>query len=142
MCPHALAGRLRAHAAARPGEAPTRRLGLAILEAQSWALAGRLEEAEKAFGSAWAGQFPDSETRRWYVDFWLAWRRNLRSALSEAEIWRMEEPENYAAALTLGRALAANDRFREAVQAGDVYFALAPDDPSRAAKEIDSWRHR
>jgi hypothetical protein len=138
----ALAGRLRAHAAARPGEAPLRRLGLAILEAQAWALALRLDEAEKAFGPDWAGRLSDPEIQRWYVEFWLAWRRNLPAALSEALAWRAADPENPAAALSLGKALAANSRFREAAQAGDAYLSLAPADPAGAAREIDSWRRR
>ncbi|MDR1521090.1 MAG: thioredoxin family protein [Planctomycetota bacterium] len=143
----ALAGRLRAHAANRRAAGgteaanPLRFLGLAALEAQAWALAGRLDEAEKAFGAQWAGKLQNQEVREWYVMFWLGWRRNLPGALAAARIFRAASPEDPAGALLLGRALAANRLFPEAVREGETYLAAFPGDPAMMA-EIENWRRK
>ncbi|MDR1535028.1 MAG: thioredoxin family protein [Planctomycetota bacterium] len=141
----ALAGRLRAHAASRRAVALgnaadyRRRLGLAVLEAQAWALAGNLEEAEKAFGEAWADRLGEQEVREWYVGFWLGWGRNLSGALAAARAFLAASPGDPAGHLLVGRALAANRRFPEAVREGENYLARESGD-GRAAAEIDGWR--
>ena len=140
-----LAGRIRSHAASQRASGavnadnPLRYLGLAILEAQAWALAGRLDEAENAFGAPWAEQLVDQEIRNWYINFWLGWKRNLPGVLSAAQAFRSANPDDPAGALLLGRALAANGRFADAVREGETYTAAAPND-QRAAAEVNGWR--
>jgi hypothetical protein len=142
-----LAGRLRAHAAAWRAAGgldplnPLRSVGLAVLEAQAWTLAGRLDEAERAFGAHWAERLADQEVREWYATFWLAWSRNLPGALAAARAFRAESPGDPAGFLLLGRSLAANGLFAEAVREGESYLAAIPEN-GRAAAEIEEWRRR
>lgn len=143
----ALAGRLRAHAASQKAtgalhpDNPLRYIGVAVLEAQAWALAGRLDEAEKAFGPNWANELVDQEIRNWYINFWLAWRRNLPGALSAAKAFRAANPDDPNGALLMAKTLAANGDYAGAVQQGTEVLRA---DPSNQAvtKAMLEWRKR
>lgn len=138
----ALGARLRAHAASQRGlpnaEYPLRPLGLAALEAQAWALAGRLDEAEKAFGREWATQLVDQDVRQWYIDFWLAWRRNLQGALDAANEYRNTVAGDPMGDWLLARAYAANGNYSQAVSLGEG--VLAQNDSDMVRKAVEEWR--
>lgn len=140
-----VAGRIRAHAASQRAAGvidagnPMRSLGLALIEAQAWALAGRLDEAERTFGAPWVGELANQEVRMWYVDFWLGWKRNLPGALAAARAFRIASPDDPAGMYLLARAFAANGKFADAVREGEAYL---PHDPNNvgAAAEVTRWR--
>ena len=140
-----LAARIRAHAASvrTAGTVdptnPLRPLALAALEAQAWALAGRLDEAEKAFGADWAPHLAAQEIRDWYVNFWLGWNRNLAGALAAARILHENNTDDTDAIWLLALALAANNLHAEAVALGERLIAENPDDRNLADKVAD-WR--
>lgn len=138
----ALAARLRAHAASQRGfpnaEYALRPIGLAALEAQTWALAGRLDEAEKAFGREWATQLADQEVREWYIDFWLAWRRNLLGALDAANEFRNANPNDPMGDWLLARAYAADGNYSQAVSLGEG--VLAQNGAEVVRKAVEEWR--
>ncbi|MDR1613082.1 MAG: tetratricopeptide repeat protein [Planctomycetota bacterium] len=143
----ALAMRLRAHAARelaagtiRPDN-PLRRLGVAILEAQAWALAGRLDQAERAFGESWAPNLADQEVRNWYVNFWVGWKRNLNGALAVALNYHEIAPEDPNGWWLLANALAASGRFAEAAAFGERLAAADPQN-ARLAEVVNGWRAR
>lgn len=143
----ALGGRLRAHAASQRASGalypdnPLRYLGVAVLEAQAWALAGRLDEAEKAFGAEWATQLADQEVREWYINFWLAWNRNAKGALEAAKQFRAVSPDLPAGAWLQARASAANGMFDEAVRLGEEFRNANPGVP-RIGEIIAEWRDK
>ncbi len=140
-----LAGRIRAHAAGQRAagtinpDNPLRYIGLAILEAQAWALAGRLDEAEKAFGAHWADQLVDQDIRQWYINFWLAWNRNLPGALAAAQAFRQTNPDDPTGHWLLGRTLAANGRFGEAITEGEAYLSYDAEN-ARAKEDVAKWK--
>lgn len=141
-----VAGRLRTHAAAVRASGridpnnPFRPEAIASLEAQAWALAGRLDEAEKAFGANWAGKVSGQEVRQWYVQFWLGWNRNFPGALIEAKAYydasEGVDPNGW---WLMAQALAANGRYAEAVDFGDRLLGLNPND-QRVRATVDEWR--
>ncbi len=140
-----LAGRIRSHAASQRAagainpDNPLRYIGLAILEAQAWAMAGRLDEAEKAFGPHWADQLVDQEIRQWYINFWLAWNRNLPGVLEAAKAFRQASPDDPAGHFIMGRALAANGRYAEAAKEGEAYLSFDSSN-ARIAEEVGKWK--
>ena len=140
-----LAGRIRSHAASQRAagnsypDNPLRYLGLAILESQAWALAGRLDEAEKAFGAPWANQLADQEIHRWYISFWLSWHRNLPGTLEAARAFRRTSPDDPTGHLLMGVTLAANGRFAEAVKEGETYLSFDPGN-SWMTEEVKKWK--
>ncbi len=143
----ALAGRLRAHAASLKASGtvypdnPLRPIAVAALEAQAWALAGRLDEAERAFGAEWANQLVDQEIRDWYINFWLAWQRNLPGALVAAQELYKANSNDPNSIWLLGVALAANGRYSEAVQYGEQILAGNADDPG-LKEMVASWKRQ
>lgn len=140
-----LAARLRAHAASQRNAStinptnPLRHIGLAVLEAQAWAMAGRLDEAENALGARWAEQLADQDIRLWYVNFWLAWNRNLPGALQAAHIYYSTSPHDPMGLVLVGRAEAANGNFAEAVKAGEALLQVDPNN-QQIAQMVDAWR--
>lgn len=141
-----VAGRLRAHAASLRSagkvfpDNPLRPVGVAALEAQAWALAGQLDEAEKAFGAEWAGHLVDQDIMDWYVNFWLAWDRNLPGALAAAQALHQAMPEDGNAVWLLAVASAANGRYAEAVALAERLQADPGD--TGLADIIAGWRQR
>lgn len=139
----ALAGRLRAHAASQRASGtisvdhPLRPLGLAILEAQAWALAGRLDEAENAFGPQWVSHLSDQEVRSWYVNFWLGWKRNLPAALAAAQLYNETTPGDPNGIWLVASSLAANNRHKEAVAMAEPLLAENPN----LAEAVNGWRN-
>ncbi|MDR0362945.1 MAG: hypothetical protein LBJ46_09745 [Planctomycetota bacterium] len=140
-----LAMRLRAHAARERAagaihpDNPLRHIGLAALEAQAWALAGRPDEAENAFGGAWATQLVDQDVRNWYVNFWVGWRRNLDGALSAANEYRQLSPEDPNGWWLMGTTLATLERYGEAADFGER-LAVANPQNARLAELVRQWR--
>lgn len=140
----ATAARLRAHLAAQRAagavypDNPNRLLGVAILEAEAWALAGRLDEAERALGPAAVPELYDQELRAWYAEFWLAWGRNLPGALAAAEAFVNANPDDPAGWWLRARALAANGRFADAVQVGRRLAAAEPEN-ARVRQALEQW---
>lgn len=143
----ALAGRIRSHAASQrntgaiSADNPLRYMGLAILEAQAWAFAGRLDEAEKAWGPHWAEQLVDQDLRSMYVTFWVRWNHNLQGALKAAQAFRNASPDDPAGNMLLGMTLAANGRFADAVREGDAYLKMDPNNQG-AQQQVESWRSK
>lgn len=143
----ALAGRIRTHAASQRANGttypdnPLRHIGLAILEAQAWAFAGRLDEAEKAWGAHWAEQLADQEIRAMYIVFWTRWNRNAPGVLAAAQAFRGASPDDPAGSMFMALGLAANGRFADAVREGEAYLAV---DANNAGfrQQVDSWRNR
>lgn len=141
----ALASRLRNYAAsfraagtAHPDN-PLRPVGVAALEAQAWALAGRLDEAMRAFGSEWVPYLGGQEVRNWYSGFWVAWRSNLPGALAAAEMYHGADPDDPNGWWLMGRALAANGRFAEAARHGGRLAAENPGN-ARLIELVEDWR--
>lgn len=143
----ALAGRLRTHAAGQRASGaihadnPLRYIGLAVLEAGAWALAGRLDEAERAWGAEWADQLVDQEIRGLYVNFWTRWGRNLPGALRAAQQFREASPTDPAGSFYLGTALAANGRYAEAVREGEAFLAANPGN-AMMEQMVGRWRQQ
>ncbi|MCC8109255.1 MAG: thioredoxin family protein [Planctomycetes bacterium] len=141
----ALAGRIRAYAARERSagrlypDGSNRHIGLAALEAWAWALGGRIDEAERAWGPEWANQLGDQELRYSYVTFWAKWNRNPTGTLVAAQEYRNLAPGDAAGQYLMGMALANNRRFQEAFQIGDQ---LMQSDPGNTAiqREIARWR--
>lgn len=142
-----LASRIRAHAASQRAagalyaDNPLRHIGVAILEAEAWALAGRYDEAERAFGPEWPGQLVSQEIRDWYVNFWLAANRNLAGALAAAQAYVDANSDDPNGNWLMGRALAANGRYAEAVRQGEIAVRFDPEN-HRVAALVDEWRAR
>lgn len=141
-----LAARIRSHAASQKAagvinpDNPLRYLGLAVLEAQAWALAGRLDEAESVFGAHWAEQLVDQDIRLWYVNFWLAWDRNLPGALQAARVYQSTTPQDPMGHVLMGRALAANGDSAGAVREGEALLAIDPNN-QQIAQMVVQWRN-
>lgn len=118
-----------------------RHLGIAILEAWAWALAGRIDEAERTWGPQWANQLQDQEIRFMYVMFWTRWNRNPQGALVAAQAYQQTAPGDPSAGYLLGMALAANGRFEEALRLGEELLQTNPGNP-HIEREVESWRDR
>lgn len=118
-----------------------RHLGIAILEAWAWALAGRLDEAEHSWGQAWANQLQDQEIRFMYVMFWTRWNRNAQGALQAAQDYQATAPGDPSAGYLMGMALAANGRYDEALRLGEELLQANPGNP-HIEREVESWRDR
>ena len=140
-----LAQRIRAYADGqrRSGalypDSSMRHIGVAILEAWAWALAGRIDEAERAWGGQWANQLGDQEVRYMYVIFWSKWHRNAQGALAAAQDYQRAAPGDPAGEYLMGMALAANGRFEEALRIGDGLIQTNPGNTA-IEQEVDSWR--
>ena len=140
-----VAERLRAHiqsfkaAGGISASNPFRLAGLSALEAQAWALAGKLDEAEKAFGAEWAGQLNPFDLGTWYASFWIGWKRNLPAALKVAEEQYKMTGNSPNSGMLLARAYALNQKWREAVKVGEEVLAARPND-QRLQKAVESWR--
>lgn len=116
-----------------------RHVGVAAVEAWAWALAGRIDEAERAWGPEWAGQLMDQEIRYHYVNFWTKWGRNPQGSLKAADDYVNSAPGDPAGSYILGLALAANGRYNEAVRVGESLLASNPDNTA-IANEVSKWR--
>lgn len=116
-----------------------REVAYAAIEAWSWALAGRLDEAERAWGREWAGRLGDQDLRYKYVNFWSKWNRNGDAALQVAQEYQRSSPSDPAGGYLMGMALAANGRYEEALRIGENLMGM---DPSNSAiqREVDKWR--
>ncbi|MCC8189231.1 MAG: hypothetical protein LIP77_01165 [Planctomycetes bacterium] len=143
----ALAGRLRSHAASQRAAGahdpnnPFRHVGLAVLEAEAWALAGRLDEAENAWGASWAGELPSQELRALYLTFWLRWNGNRAGVLAAARDFQAASPTDPAGNMFMAMALAANGQYPEALVEGERYLAAEPDN-AMMRQQVDGWRSR
>lgn len=143
----AVAGRLRAHAAniRATGKVfpdnPLRPIGIAALEAQAWVLAGRADEAERAFGGEWATQLVDQDIMDWYINFWLAWDRNLPGALEAAKILHQINTAEPNSIWLLAVASAANGDYAEAVRLAEHLAQINPADES-LNEIVGTWRQQ
>ncbi len=75
-----LAARIRAYAAGERAagrlypDGSNRHVGIAAVEACAWALAGRLDEADRAWGRQWAEELAAApDLFRAHADFWSKW---------------------------------------------------------------------
>lgn len=118
-----------------------RNAGISALEAWAWALGGRLDEAERAWGHEWAGMLGDQELRYMYVNFWSKWGRNAAGALQAAHDYQRAAPGDPAGDYILGMALAANGRYEEALRIGENLIMANPDNTA-IQREVDEWRNR
>lgn len=118
-----------------------RHIGIAAMEAWAWALAGRIDEAERTWGSNWANQLQDQEVRYSYVKFWVEWNRNAQGALAAAEEYYRAAPGDPAGEYLLGIALQANGRFDESLR---LLENLLQSNPGNTAieKEVNRVRNR
>ncbi len=140
-----LAQRIRTYAAQQKSsgqlyaDSSNRLVGVAALEAWAWALAGRLDEAEAAWGKKWAGQLNDQDLRYSYVNFWGKWGRNPDGILQAARDYQNSSPGDPAGNYLMGMALATNGRYEEALRIGE---ALVGSNPSNTAiqREVERWR--
>lgn len=118
-----------------------RHIGVAVLEAWAWALAGRIDEAERAWGANWANQLLDQEVRYSYVNFWVKWNRNQRGALAAAEEYVRMSPGDPTGEFLMGMALAANGKFNEAIQLGEHLLQAYPGNTA-VENEVNAWRRQ
>lgn len=115
---------------------------VAAVEAWAWALAGRIDEAERAWGGGWAGRMRDPELLYSYVNFWCKWGRNAGGALAAAEAYRNSvSPSDPSAPYLLGMALAANGRYDEAIRLGEDLIRAYPENTA-IVNEVEIWRTR
>lgn len=142
----ALAGRLRSHAAnqratgqAGTADNPLRYMGLAILEAQAWAFAGRLDEAENAWGAPWAEQLVDQDIRALYITFWVRWNRNAQGSIKAAQAFHNASPDDPAGRMFLAMAFASGGNYAEAVREGEAFLSAVPDN-AQFRQQVDAWR--
>lgn len=140
-----LAQRIRAYtdqqrrAGALYDDGSMRHIGIAAMEAWAWALAGRIDEAERTWGPTWANQLQDQEVRYSYVKFWVEWNRNQQGALTAAEDYYRADPADPAGAYLMGIALEANGRFDEALR---ILENLVQANPGNTALEKEVNRVR
>ncbi len=114
---------------------------IAAVEAWAWALAGRLDEAERAWGREWADAMQDQELRYAYVNFWAKWSRNPEGALRAAQRYQAGvSPADPSGPYIMGMALAANGRYEEAVRLGENLMSAYPDNTA-IQNEVEKWRH-
>lgn len=106
---------------------PARYLGVAVLATTAWALAGRLDEAERVLGAPWAEHLLYQEIREWYIEFWLAWGRNLPGALTAAKAYHAVDAADQNGIYMLAKALAANGDFAGAAREGEKLVVQNPD---------------
>lgn len=121
-------------------DSTNRNAGIPALEAWAWALGGRLDEAERAWGREWASQLNDQELRYMYVNFWTKWNRNAEGALQAAQDYRNTSPGDPASEYLVGMALAANGRYEEAMRIGESLLMANPDNTA-IQREVDKWRN-
>lgn len=116
-----------------------RDIAYAAIEAWSWALAGRIDEAERAWGPEWVNRLNDQDLRYKYVNFWTRWNKNANGALQAAQEYQRNSPADPAGSYLMGMALAANGRYEEAMRIGENLINV---DPSNTAvqREVDKWR--
>ena len=81
-----LASRIRAYAASERAagrlypDSTQRHIGIAAVEAWAWALAGRLDEAERAWGPQWAPLITDQDLLNAHSTFWSKWSQSTQTA--------------------------------------------------------------
>lgn len=140
-----LAARIRAYAhneraAGRLySDGTMRNFGVAAVEAWAWALAGRLDEAERAWGPEWLNQLNDQDLRQAYVTFWAKWGRNTQAALKAATDFRNTSPADPAANYLVAIALAANGRYSEAITIAEPLLASNPTNTT-LANDLSHWK--
>lgn len=141
-----VAGRVRAYAAAQRAagalydDGTGRDAAVAAVEAWAWALAGRLDEAERAWGREWADRMQDQELRYAYVNFWCKWKRNPEGALAAAQSYHRDAgPSDPSGPYILAVALAANGRYEEAIRLGENLMNAYPDNTA-IVNEVEMWR--
>jgi hypothetical protein len=142
-----VAQRIRAFAAgqrqagALSPDGSDRDAAIAAVEAWAWALGGRLDEAERAWGGEWADRMQDQELRYAYVNFWAKWNRNPAGALRAAQLYQASvSAAAPSGPYLLGMALAANGRYEEAIHLGETLMNMYPDNTA-IQNEIDRWRN-
>lgn len=118
-----------------------REAAMVAVEAWAWALAGRLDEAERAWGAEWADRMQDQELRYAYVNFWTKWNRNAEGALRAAQRYQGSvSSADPSGPYLMGMALAANGRYEEAVRIGENLMNAYPDNTA-IQKEVEKWRN-
>ena len=142
-----VAQRIRAYAAGQRAsgtlyaDGTDRNAAIAAVEAWAWAMAGRLDEAQRAWGRDWAEMMQDQELRYAYVNFWAKWKRNPDGALIAARLYQGSvSPADPSGPYLMGMALAANGRYEEAVRIGEDLLNRYPENTA-IQREVDEWRN-
>lgn len=143
----ALAKRIREYAArerkagALYPDGSMRDVGIAAMEAWAWALAGNLDEAEKAWGADWVKQLEIQDLRYSYSVFWSKWKRNPEGTLAAARDFHRASPTDPAGTYLLAIAMVAGENYEEAVKYGEELLKFDPNN-YMLQQEVEKWRQQ